>query len=94
MDDNLIIYDQYVYDALAKCYQRCNSMEIVMDSYVKTLTNMHTNAIVSGDVADALSAFIDAAKALDGEFSQLGSRIKDLRSNFLSEIDEADSYLF
>lgn len=66
----------------------------IVSEYVSILQDLRNRAIVSGDVADALSAYIECAGKLNKQIGSISTTVNKHVNAFLSKIDDADQYLF
>ena len=94
MDEKLIISDEYVSAVGSNCDQRGELWGDMLEQYIEILDEIRNEAIVSGDIALALSQFIGCAKMLQGEIEKVSSSMKRVCNCMLERIDEADQYLF
>ena len=62
--------------------------------YCSILSSVTSSAIKSGKTTDAINALKDQAEALKNHFSLLGECSERGASNFVSDIDKADRYLY
>ena len=75
-------------------YHSIYGIDKKIDKYISKLKELHTTAIMEGDTAQALEAFISCAEKLKQTTRDITSEIKDRIANYLQEIDEQDEYLF
>lgn len=94
MDSKLIIYDDYIYEAGSHAKKCASNLENVLTNYISTLQDIRDNSIMSGDIADTLSAYISCASKLKGKLKDIGVYTNSNCENFVSEVDEADNFLF
>ena len=94
MDSKLVIDDDYIYDAAAHAKKCAVNLNNVLTSYIKILNQIRSDAIMSGDVAEALSAYISTASKLSGTLKEIGTSINSNGQKFVSAVDDADDYLF
>lgn len=62
--------------------------------YIEVLEKVQRSAITSGSTYEALSAYLEQAKKLRGQIEPISVLAKKYAENFVTEIDEADQYLF
>lgn len=72
----------------------CNLLDSAIDKYYVCLNNVMTKGIMSGDVHRALETYIVYVNRLKGVPKNLGDNFKRITNNYLSEIDNADRYLY
>lgn len=90
----LIIDDEYCSSVSGYVDREGNNIESLLNFYIAALNEIRQKAIIEGDVANALSAYIEYANRLTNRFSILSTSIKIQISNYLEAVDEADKYLF
>ncbi len=86
--------DEYIKDIGQKLNDYAKELQSGVDSYIKILEDIKSDAIMEGDTAEALKVFIEYAANLKTIIETLGVETKGLCVNFLSEVDNADSYLY
>ena len=91
---DLIIDDEYCSSVSGYVDREGNNIESLLNFYIAALNEIRQKAILEGDVANALSAYIGYATRLKGRFRILSTSTKIQISNYLEAIDEADKYLF
>lgn len=69
-------------------------LDSLVAEYEAILQNVESKAIVSGDVSRALAVYIGYVNKLKQQFGNISSVVSKQISFFVSEIDEADEYLF
>lgn len=94
MDPNLIIDDEYVYAVGSACARRGEALEAILDSYVQLLTQARSDALISGEIADALGVFIECVTMLNDQITTISDNINKITQAYVQEINTADSYLF
>lgn len=72
----------------------CNLLDSAIEKYDVCLKNVMDKGIMSGDVHEALRAYIVYVERLKGVSKNLGDNFKKMTDNYLSEIDSADRYLY
>ena len=92
--NDLIIDDDYCKSMGNYFVQQGNQLDLIILQYITILNEIRTSALVSGDVADALSAYITYAENLSRKFSEISTIANNEINNFLTNIDRADKYLF
>ncbi|WP_204871892.1 hypothetical protein [Pseudoflavonifractor capillosus] len=94
MDPDLIIDDEYVYAVGNDCNQRGKKLEDILDEYVVILKEIKSEAIMAGNVSEALEAFIGCVEPLKDQITELSQRVEERSSNFIQDVNDADQYLF
>ena len=90
----LKIDDEFVGEMGKRLKTRGTDLQAGIDSYLKTLESIHSEAITKGDTADALAKFIEYGKSLNTIVGELGENIETVCKNYIEKVDEADQYLF
>ena len=90
----LIIDDDYCKNVGEILSKQGQHMDEVVAEYISILQTIKDTGIKSGEVSDALSAYISYAQKMEKQFGSLSETIKTQISNFLSQIDRADQYIF
>jgi len=94
MDPNLIIDDDYVYSVGDASTRRGRQLEKILDSYLSILNEIHSEALLSGEIADALAAYIGCVTLLNDQLTTISKSVDDTGMSFIQEINTADEYLF
>lgn len=88
------INDEYV-NNMGKIYSEwCEELQKGIDNYLSIMDTIATSAIIEGETADAVKDFISYAKTLSGIVEPLGQECMNMCSNYLVEVDKADSELY
>lgn len=92
--NDLIIDDDFI-KAVSKYYEKQGKhLDVLTSKYVRILKQVRRNGITGGEVAEALSEYIEYAEKLNGQFGDAAEILQTHIGNFLTKIDEADQYLF
>lgn len=94
MDANLIIDDYYVQEVGRLCYIRGQKLEEILDSYMSILTEIETEAITSGEISQAVTAFRECVAILNDRLSVISANVNTIAKSFIIDINNADNYLF
>lgn len=93
-NNELIIDDDYC-DSMGKYYQEIGTqMDEIVTTYISIIQNVKSNAIISGEVAQALSVYISYAQKLNGMIKSFSTPTAVDVKQFLFDIDEKDQYIF
>lgn len=92
--NELIIDDEYCRSMGQFFEDQGKQLDQLIASYNSILKELRQNAIVSGDVANSLSLYIDYANRLNQLFSKVSDVAKQQINAFIDQVDEADQYLF
>lgn len=88
------IDDDYVINAGENIKNWTAALQQNMNAYINILNDITTTGISAGDAHEALVAFKQYAEALRDAIDEMGEDINKMCNNFLSDINEADSYLY
>lgn len=94
MDANLIIDDDYVTSVGTKAYQKAVKLEQIFEDYILILEEIKSEALVSGEISEALETYIECVRSLKGQLKKVSESLKTICQSFLIDINEADDYLF
>ena len=94
MDANLIIDDSYVQEVGQLSTVRGKKLEEILDSYVGILTEIETEAITSGEISQAISAFRECVALLNDRLFTISSNVDTVADSFIIDVNTADDYLF
>lgn len=94
MDPNLIIDDDYVYDVGDACAEHGKKLEDILDAYVAILREIKAEALVEGEISDALGVFIECVAQLNDQLTTLSDNVDSKCMSFINDVNTADSYLF
>lgn len=92
--NELIIDDDYCRAMGNYFVSQGQQIDQIVSEYVSILQDLRNNAIVSGDVANALSAYIGFASKLNKLVGNISVNAKKNVNGFLAKVDAADQYLF
>lgn len=92
--NKLIVDDDYCKSMANYCVKQGEQLEKILSDYISILETVRSKAIISGETAKALSAYIANAKKLKGQFKSISESAKTQINNFVISVDEADQYLF
>ena len=91
---DLIIDDDFCKSMGGYFASQGEHMENVITEYISILQEIRNTAITSGDVADALTAYITYVSKLKRQMRNISSTVNAHINNFLMRVDSADEYLF
>lgn len=95
-DVNLVIDDGY-FSKAATYFTKAGNETIgpMLDKYVSLLKKVKEVGILSGDEAEVIDGFIEYAEKLNSKnFDRIPNNLASLCGTYISQIDEADDYLF
>lgn len=93
-ENELIIDDEYCASMASYFYAQGNHLNIMVKNYIDAVEKVKSNAIKEGEVAEALEAYITYVKKLDEQIKEISIIVKKQVEDFLTQIDDADEYLF
>ena len=94
MDANLIVDDNYVQEVGRFSSVRGRKLEEILDSYVKILSEIETDAISSGEISQAVAAFCECVPLLNDRLSAISTNVSTVADSFIIDVNTADDYLF
>lgn len=93
-DVQLIIDDEYCNKMAEYFVKQGEHLDSAISKYISTLRNINHRAVTSGEVAEALGAYIEYATKLNEQMGGISENLKTHIAGFLKRIDDADEYLF
>lgn len=95
-DNNLIIDDDYFSSVKNYCSKAGNgTIGQMLDSYISSLKKVKEIGILSGNEAEVIDTFIEySEKISSSKFDGIPNKFSSLCSNYITQIDEEDDYLF
>lgn len=92
---DLVIDDEYI-SSLGSFYTSMgdNIIDEMINSYIEKMQEIKDKAIMEGDIAESLQAFLEYAQSLKDIAGEIGTELKDLMECFITDIDQADEFLF
>lgn len=92
--NELIIDDEYC-RAMGNYYvSQGQQIDQIISEYISILQDVRNRAIISGDVAKALAAYMSYADKLNKQIGSISATAKKQVDAFLSKIDAADRFSF
>jgi len=92
--NELIIDDEYCKSMGKYFVNQGEQLEKQISEYISILQNVKSKAIISGEVSDALSVYIEYVKKLNKKISTISNSTNTEINKFLARIDSEDKYLF
>lgn len=92
--NELIVDDDYLKSMGTYFVKQGEQLDKLISEYISVLKEVKSKAIVSGDVANALNAYITYAEKLNKQIGNVSTSAKKQIDNFVAKIDAADQYLF
>lgn len=95
-DDNLVIDDSYFSSVKNYCSKAGNgTIGPMLDSYISLLKKVKEIGILSGNEADVIDTFIEYSEKISStNFNGIPNKFSSLCSDYITQIDEEDDYLF
>lgn len=94
VNTELKIDDDYVNSQAEQITEWACDLQQGIDKYIGILNHILESAIMEGATADALTSFVEYVENLKDIVKDMGEEAKGMCLAFLSEVDEADSYLY
>lgn len=94
VNKELIVDDDYCKTIGKYFVSRGAHLEVVISEYIQILESIKQDAIISGDVANALQVYIEYSKKMQNKIRNISNSAKNQTDALISKIDEADQYLF
>lgn len=92
--DELIIDDDYCRTMGSYFIKHGEELDQLIADYIAIIQEVKNKGIMSGDVSNALSSYIDYVKKLDKKIGNISISARNQIEKFLSRIDTEDRYLF
>lgn len=92
--NELVIEDNYCQSMGNYFEKQGEQLDALIAEYISILREVRDNALISGDTAKALGAYIEYTEKLDKQVGKISQVAKKQVDNFLAEVDSADQYLF
>ena len=94
LDYDLVVYDDDCKE-IGKDYKKlADEFNTYLNTYSQILDRVINSGIKSGKVHNNLVKFSEAVKGLNGQIDDLANTANECGNDFVSDIDEADSYLY
>ena len=93
-DKDVIIYDAEIKNAAIYINNYCNALTELIESYNVNLTYVVNNAIKDQKIANKLSNIASHIGSLKGHLAEIAVETQNICSLYLTEIDNADQFLY
>lgn len=93
-ENELVIDDEYCENMGSYFYAQGTMLDTMVKNYITALEKVRSDAIKEGEVAKALDVYITYVKKLDEQIKEISVIAKKEVEDFLSQVDNADEYLF
>lgn len=87
---DVIVDEERLNDDYMALHAYAEDLESRYKTYLSVLRLARLIALKRGNTARAFSAFIDAAKALTGQFDNIATDFEELSASFIREVDNVD----
>ena len=94
MSKNLIVSDEYINEMASYVDEQGEIFEQMMSDYRNILYLLAKSGFSSGKFHSELLAYVDVAKSLKGDISNISTCIKKKLLGFQEDIDERDKYVY
>lgn len=74
--------------------EMCNKVDEAIGEYTSILNQVTTEAAKAGITTARYEGYASVISGLKGQFVRLGDTLDSTATNFVSEIDSADGYLY
>lgn len=91
---DIIIVEETILEAAREIRDKTAELDDVFKKYLTLVSQLQNNVFKSGEVNEALGAYLEYARLLKGNISGIGSNAKIVIDNYIVKTDEADQYLF
>ena len=91
---DLIIDDVFVPEMATYFKEIGHRLELIYGNYIDTMKEIRSEAVMSGAVAGAIDVFIEYAEMISSTIEAISLELGNDTTNFMTEIDEKDQYLF
>ena len=93
-EKNLVIDDDYCTSMADYFYQQGKMLDDIVSEYIEAIENVRNNAIKEGSAAKALDTYLTYVKKLSNQISEISIIAEQPVEDFLTQVDDADEYLF
>lgn len=90
----LKIDDDYVTQMGTFISTGLSDLDTAYQEYITIMNNIKAEALMEGTTAGALETFIGYAEYLQEKMKELGETANTLCTDYISDVDEIDGYLF
>ena len=74
--------------------EMCDFLETEIGAYINILNRVTTEAAKEGLTTTRYQEYVGIISGLKGQLSRLGNMLNSAATNFVADIDSADSYLY
>ena len=91
---NRIVVDDAHAAAGETLQKMCNLLETGIGTYIKILNQVTTEAAKAGVTTERYEGYAGMVSGLQGQLGRLGDMLSLTATNFVADINAADSYLY
>ena len=91
---DVIVTDEEYRNSAVSIVRTANAIDTMISRYLNIMNEAKNAGAVSGEIANALSSYIEYASCLRNAASQIASYYGQVSRRFLTSIDSADEYLY
>lgn len=91
---NLMVDDEYCQNMGNYLQKKGCELDRIVTEYINILQEINNTAIMNGETAEVLSQYIECCRKLEGKITYLSNVANQTVTQFLSDVDTADDYLF
>lgn len=91
---DLVVDDDGIIAEAESLAGKTTMFELQLANLVRTLDNVVNTAIMEGNTSDNLAAFVEEVRGLQEEAGDIVEQLKATTANYVTSMDEADSYVY
>ena len=91
---DVIVVDEEFHSAAGAILMACEQLQLILRRYQSIMLKAASEGTVSGEAAQALSAYVRSARALSKQLAAVRNAYSEAAESFLRGIDAMDSYLY
>ncbi len=94
MSSNLIVNDEYIIEMAGLVEKQGLYFESILSEYSRALIIIAEDGFTSGKFHTGLLAYVEVAKSLKGDITELSKCVRDKLIAFQKDIDDRDKYVY
>lgn len=91
---DLIVDDDGIIQEAGKIVEKTEDFEQKLGELSDILSNVLDDAIMQGNTAENLMLFADEVQGLRSEAQEIAEQVRRAAENYVTSMDEADSYVY
>lgn len=91
---DLIVDDDGIIQEAGKIVEKTEDFEQKLGELSDILSNVLDDAIMQGNTAENLMLFADEVQGLRSEAQEIAEQVRRVVENYVTSMDEADSYVY